>query len=612
MEAVERLKISLEEIKKATNNFSDENFIARGGFGKVYIGKLTASGQQNTVAVKRLDRRFGQGDHEFLMEIQTLSCYKHENLISLVGFCKESEENIIVYEYAKHGSLDRHLSDEKLSWMQRLKISLGAARGFSYLHNDLGPQHRVLHRDIKSSNILLDENWEAKISDFGLSKIGPSNVKFTFLLTNACGTFGYVDPQYVKTGILTKESDVYSFGVVLFEILCGRPALVNTHHDDHRSLASLVQQSLDRNMLDEIIFHGIKNEMKVESLNVFTMVASQCLKENRIDRPTMALIVERLERALELQVNSKVAEFIQIGTWGRQSGGPQNNWSFELEPDHRIQKITVDHGDDVIYSLMFTCEHEGVLHTSSKAGGCAGGQTVSEVMLDSDEEIVGIKGSIGTQDGFATISSLSFETNKKRTHGPFGGASTSVFSVPWDNGSLVGFYGSAGHYIDGIGVHVKPHEKIMRVGTWGKSDPRSRRSVWSFQLETNHHLKKITIDHGDLIYSLMFSTQYRRLTNTSNRFGGWNGGDRVSEVTFDHNEEIIAINGTVALSRGDGDGQAVIASISFVTNKKSYGPFGNVRGRPFTVPWDDGSFAGFYGLCGWYIDSIGVYLKSTK
>ncbi|KAL8246269.1 hypothetical protein R6Q59_007492 [Mikania micrantha] len=212
MEAVERLKISLEDIKKATNNFSDENFIARGGFGKVYIGKLTASGQQNTVAVKRLDRRFGQGDHEFLMEIQMLSCYKHENLISLVGFCKESEENIIVYEYGKHGSLDRHLSDDKLSWMQRLKISLGAARGFSYLHNDLGPQHRVLHRDIKSSNILLDENWEAKISDFGLSKIGPSNVEFTFLLTDACGTFGYVDPQYVKTGILTKESDVYSFG----------------------------------------------------------------------------------------------------------------------------------------------------------------------------------------------------------------------------------------------------------------------------------------------------------------------------------------------------------------------------------------------------------------
>ncbi|KAL8246275.1 hypothetical protein R6Q59_007491 [Mikania micrantha] len=352
--------------------------------------------------------------------------------------------------------------------------------------------------------------------------------------------------------------------------------------------------------------------MKVESLNVFTMVAFQCFKENRIERPTMVLIVERLERALELQVNSKVAEFIRIGTWGRQSGGPQNNWSFELEPDHRLQKITIDHSDDVIYSFMFTCEHEGVLHNSSKAGGCAGGQTVSEVMLDYDEEIVGIKGSIGTQDGLTIISSLSFETNMKRTHGPFGGASTSVFSIPWDNGSLVGFYGIAGHYIDGIGVNLKPHEKIMRVGTWGRSDPGSQRNLWSFQLEINHHLKKITIDHGDLIYSLMFSTQYKGITNTSNRFGGWDGGDRVSEVTFDRNEEIIAINGTVALSRGDDPGHTVIASISFVTNQKSYGPFGNVRGMQFTLPWDDGSFAGFYGLCGWYIDSIGVYLKATK
>ncbi|KAL8246267.1 hypothetical protein R6Q59_007489 [Mikania micrantha] len=610
MEAVERLKISLEEIKMATNSFSDENFIAHGGFGKVYIGKLATSGQQNTVAVKRLDRRFGQGDHEFLMEIQMLSCYKHENLISLVGFCKESEENIIVYEYAKHGSLDMHLSDDKLSWMQRLKISLGAARGFSYLHNDVGPQHRVLHRDIKSSNILLDENWVAKISDFGLSKIGPSNVEFTFLLTNACGTFGYVDPQYVKTGILTKESDVYSFGVVLFEILCGRPALINAHQDDRRSLASLVQRSLERNTLDEIIFHGIKNEMKVESLNIFTMVAFQCLKENRIERPTMASIAERLERALELQVNSKVARFIRIGTWGRKSGGPQNNWSFELEPDHRLQKITIDHGDDVIYSLMFTCEHEGVLYTYSKAGGYAGGQTVSEMILDSDEEIVGIKVSIGTRDGHTIISSLSFETNKKRTHGPFGGASTSEFSIPWDNGSLVGFHGIAGHYIDGFGVHVKPHDQdIMRVGTWGRSDPGDPRNVWSFQLKKNHQLKKITVDHGNnVVYSLMFTAQYRGLAYTSNRAGGWFGGERVSEVTFDWDEEIIGIDGTVAIYAG----YTIISSLSFVTNKNIHGPFGIARGRPFNLPWDVGSFAGFYGLCGYYLDSIGVYLKATK
>ncbi|KAL8246258.1 hypothetical protein R6Q59_007474 [Mikania micrantha] len=614
MEIVEHLKFPLEGIKLATSNFSEENFIASGGFGKVYKGKLVTSGEQKPVAIKRLDRKHGQGDREFLTEIQMLSCYKHKNLISLVGFCKESSENILVYEYAKHGSLDKHLANDKLSWLQRLTISLGAARGFYYLHNDVGPQHRVLHRDIKSSNILLDENWEAKISDFGLSKIGPSNVEFTFLATNACGTIGYVDPQYVKTGILTKESDVYSFGVVLFEILCGRPAIINTHQDDCRFLASLAQRSLEQNILDEIIFPGIKNEMKAESLKVFTMVAYQCLKKKRNERPTMAWIVERLEKALELQANSKVAGFIRVGIWGRQrqSGGPQNNWSFELESDHRLQKITIDHGDDGIYSLMFTTKCEDIFQTSNKVGGWAGGQTVSEVTFEINEEIVGIKGSVGTRGGYTIISLLSFKTNE-RTHGPFGGTSDAhnEFTIPWDKGSLVGFYGIAGDYIDGIGVYVKAHEEIMRIGTWGRSDAGEPRNVWSFKLERNHRLKKITVDHGDLIYSLMFTTQYRGLTHDYNKIGGWNGGDKVSKVTFDWNEEIIAISGTVAISEGDFPGHTIISSLSFVTNRKTHGPFGTIRGSPFMVPWNDGLFYGFYGLCGFYLDSIGVYLKEA-
>ncbi|KAI3796910.1 hypothetical protein L1987_39597 [Smallanthus sonchifolius] len=304
MENVQHLKIPLEEIQFATNNFSDENFIGRGGFGKVYIGKLNKYGQQNTVAVKRLDHsRPGQGEREFLMEIIMLSSYKHKNLISLVGFCQESGENILVYEYAKHESLKRYIADDKLSWMQRLKISLGAARGFNYLHNDVGPQHRVLHGDIKSSNILLDENWEAKIFDFGSSKIDHSNDDTTYSNSTivAAGTFGYIDPQYFKYGILTKESDVYSFGVVLFEILCGRLALVHTYKDERRFLPSLAKQYYEQNRLHEIILPSIKNEIEEDSSDVFSMVAYQCLKEKRSERPTMAWIVEKLEEALEQQ-----------------------------------------------------------------------------------------------------------------------------------------------------------------------------------------------------------------------------------------------------------------------------------------------------------------------
>ncbi|MFS7957892.1 putative protein kinase RLK-Pelle-CrRLK1L-1 family [Helianthus anomalus] len=160
------------------------------------------------------------------------SC-KHKNLVSLIGFVSEDTERILVYKKEDNGSLDKHLGSTDLTWEQRLRICLGAARGLEYLHSSVGTEHRVLHCDLKSSNILLDANFEAKISDFGLSKIGPKNMPHTFLATAPCGTLGYVDPEYAISGVLTKESDVYSFGVVLFEVLCGRLATVVKSKDEY-------------------------------------------------------------------------------------------------------------------------------------------------------------------------------------------------------------------------------------------------------------------------------------------------------------------------------------------------------------------------------------------
>ncbi|KAJ0488724.1 putative protein kinase RLK-Pelle-CrRLK1L-1 family [Helianthus annuus] len=164
---MEHLRIPLHEILLATNNLSENNIIAVGGFGKVYQG---LSEQHGTIAVKQLDRRHGQGDHEFMMEIALLSAYKHENLVSLVGYCDKDGEKILVLKYEINGSLDKHVHRKDLTWIQRLQICLDVAKGLKYLHEDVGAQHRILHRDVKSSNILLDENWKAKISDFGLSK----------------------------------------------------------------------------------------------------------------------------------------------------------------------------------------------------------------------------------------------------------------------------------------------------------------------------------------------------------------------------------------------------------------------------------------------------------
>nr|GEX45647.1 receptor-like protein kinase HERK 1 [Tanacetum cinerariifolium] len=158
----DHLKIPLKGIESATNSFGTENYIGGGGFGKVYRGGLLLSEKLIMVAVKRLDSALGQGPPEFWKEIMMLSRYKHENLVSLLGFCDECGENILVYEYLSNKSLDVYLSSKDLSWSQRLNICIGAARGLQYLHDPEGTQQRVLHRDIKSANILLDKNWKAK------------------------------------------------------------------------------------------------------------------------------------------------------------------------------------------------------------------------------------------------------------------------------------------------------------------------------------------------------------------------------------------------------------------------------------------------------------------
>ncbi|KAL4576258.1 hypothetical protein LXL04_012349 [Taraxacum kok-saghyz] len=466
IQELDHLKIPVQDIKLATNNFSDSNFIGQGGFGRVYKGQLpisaaastTATGSirpSTTVAVKRLDVKGGQGQSEFLMEIFMLSSYKHENIVSLVGFCEEGDEKILVYNHEGRGSLDNYLATD-LTWVQRLLICLGAARGLNYLHSGVGEGHRVLHRDIKSSNVLLDENWEAKISDFGLSKIGPTNQELTFLVTNAAGTFGYVDPLYVSTGVLTKESDVYSFGVILFEVLCGRLAMIGQYDDERRFLSHWAQLRYKEGKLDELVFHKIREQIKPNSLRTFSRIAIQCLKFDRKQRPTMAMIMEQLQISLEFQIGCR--RISRIGLWGSSTGG--SPWSLQLDSNQKLRKITIDH-EDWLYSICFTTEDfSGSLESSPRHGGTGGnsGGRISEVDFNGDEELIGILGTVGKTTGryanYIVISSLCFKTTKN-TYGPFGKETGTSFSVPWDVGSFAGFYGRAGFYLDGLGCYVK-------------------------------------------------------------------------------------------------------------------------------------------------------------
>ncbi|KAJ7529608.1 hypothetical protein O6H91_15G058100 [Diphasiastrum complanatum] len=215
------------ELAAATKNFRPENLIGEGGFGRVYKGRIDASGQ--VVAVKQLDRNGLQGNREFLVEVLMLSLLHHPNLVNLIGYCADGDQRLLVYEYMPLGCLEGHLHDlppEKtaLDWNTRMKIAAGAAKGLEYLHDKANPP--VIYRDLKSSNILLDEGFFPKLSDFGLAKLGPVGDN-THVSTRVMGTYGYCAPEYAMTGQLTLKSDVYSFGVVLLELITGRKAIDN-------------------------------------------------------------------------------------------------------------------------------------------------------------------------------------------------------------------------------------------------------------------------------------------------------------------------------------------------------------------------------------------------
>ncbi|KAF5774394.1 putative protein kinase RLK-Pelle-LRR-VIII-1 family [Helianthus annuus] len=317
LEKFQHLKIQLEEITTATNNFNDDNCIGVGGFGKVYKGEVSHSKGRGMVAIKRLDHASRQGAPEFLKEITMLSDYKHENVISLVGFCCEGGEMILVYELASRGSLDRYLNSPHLTWSQRLKICLDAAKGLRYLHDPRETHRRLIHCDVKSGNILLDDQWNAKVADVGLSIIGSANEQHSLIVTAAAGTVGYIDPVYWMTNTLTKESDVYSFGVVLLEVLCGRLCytLDNKGHVVKEILTWI--KSYEQNMLNDLIFENPNIEPMHQSvIKRFSGIAYQCLKESREDRPEMSEIVTELEITHNNYELFQNEEF--IGKWNEQ------------------------------------------------------------------------------------------------------------------------------------------------------------------------------------------------------------------------------------------------------------------------------------------------------
>ncbi|XWS47257.1 hypothetical protein CRYUN_Cryun14cG0136900 [Craigia yunnanensis] len=286
---------TFRELATATKNFRQECLIGEGGFGRVYKGKLDKTGQ--VVAVKQLDRNGLQGNREFLVEVLMLSLLHHPNLVNLTGYCADGDQRLLVYEYMPLGSLEDHLLDitpdqKPLDWYARMKIALGAAKGLEYLHDKANPP--VIYRDLKSSNILLDKEFNAKLSDFGLAKLGPIGDK-THVSSRVMGTYGYCAPEYQRTGQLTVKSDVYSFGVVLLELITGRRAIDTTRPNKEQNLVTWAQPVFkEPSRFPQLADPLLNGDFPVRGLHQAVAVAAICLQEEAPIRPLISDVVTAL------------------------------------------------------------------------------------------------------------------------------------------------------------------------------------------------------------------------------------------------------------------------------------------------------------------------------
>ncbi|KAL7083206.1 hypothetical protein ACP275_14G147400 [Erythranthe tilingii] len=284
---------TLRELEAASNGLSDENVIGEGGYGIVYYGELA---DNTRIAIKNLLNNRGQAEKEFKVEVEAIGRVRHKNLVRLLGYCVEGAYRMLVYEYVDNGNLDQWLHGDvgevsPLTWEIRMNIIIGTAKGLAYLHEGLEP--KVVHRDIKTSNILLDRQWHPKLSDFGLAKL--LNSDNSYVTTRVMGTFGYVAPEYACTGMLNEKSDIYSFGILIMEIITGRSPVDYSRPKGEVNLVDWLKTMVGNRKSEEVIDPKITEKPASKALKRLILVALRCVDPDAQKRPKMGHVIHMLE-----------------------------------------------------------------------------------------------------------------------------------------------------------------------------------------------------------------------------------------------------------------------------------------------------------------------------
>lgn len=347
---------SYEELMGITNGFSSENIIGEGGFGCVYKGTLPDG---KCVAVKQLKAGSGQGEREFRAEVEIISRVHHRHLVSLVGYSISETQRLLVYEFVPNKTLEHHLHGNGLpdmDWPKRLKIAIGSAKGLAYLHEDCHP--RIIHRDIKSANILIDNDWEAQVADFGLAKL--SNDTHTHVSTRVMGTFGYLAPEYASSGKLTDRSDVFSFGVVLLELITGRKPVDASQPLGDESLVEwarpLLVHALETGNYDQLVDERLENNYAKNEMFRMIEAAAACVRHSAPKRPRMVQVV----RALDCE--GDMADLSNGMKFGQSQVHDSGQYSAEI---HRFRRTALG-TDDLSSEYGYSDEYDR--RSSSRSG----------------------------------------------------------------------------------------------------------------------------------------------------------------------------------------------------------------------------------------------------